>query len=609
MGGSIPMRFAKIRTKMIATLILMTILTATLISFTSYYISLKVIYEQAGKLGLESAKYNAEKIEAWAKEKAASLERTAVHLAKIDGVDKQKIQRMLQDAAEADTSFFSTFVGLENGDLIDGKGWVPGEKYDTIQRPWYQAAKKKNQIAFTPVYMDKNKKKQVNAIAIPIHIDGQEGVLAANMHIDKVGDQINAIKFGKTGYGILLDQNGVMITHPDEDYRMKSIEEIFQNKSIALLDTRGEKATGVEIVTFNQIKHLVVHVPIQFCDWELLLLAPLSEFQDPAKKMLLYFVFIAGACLVLMILLGFFIGTSISKPIEKMIQSVSKLAKGDLTENIDIDTKDELGTLSVGLNTMRKNLIHMIQDIENESDLLYKHAQRLTHSIEEISGGMIDFISLLSHDIKTPLTLIKGYVKGIQLGIANEPQKMEQYLNGIYERAEQIENITEDILDSAYEVEKSLILKKEMMDLQEFIFHLYHQAKMQIESSDRIFKGVLNIAKGQCYVDAVKWNRVWNNLISNAIKYSDKHSTITISVRQKKDFVVFSIKDEGVGMKEEDLEKIFDMFYRAKENRVKGYGIGLYISKKIIEAHGGEIKVASKLGEGSNFMFTIPICH
>ncbi|WZL73830.1 sensor histidine kinase [Clostridiaceae bacterium 35-E11] len=603
------MRFVKIRTKIIATLILMTMLTATLISFTSYYISLKVIYEQAGKLGLESAKYNAERIEAWAKEKAASLKRTAVHLEKIDGADKQKIQKMLQDAAEADRSFFSTFVGLENGDLIDGKGWIPGEKYETTQRPWYQEAKKKNQVAFTPVYMDKNKKKQVNAIAIPIYIDGQEGVLAANMHIDKVHDQMNRIRFGKTGYGILLDQNGVMITHPDEDYMMKSIEEIFRNENIASIHTPKEKNMGVEIVAFNQIKHLLVYVPIEFCDWELLLLAPLSEFQDPAKKMLLYFIVITGACLLVMIIVGFFIGKSMSKPIEKMIKSVSKLATGDLTENIDIATKDEIGILSVGLNTMRKNLIHMIQDIQNESDLLYKNAQRLTRSIEEISGGMIDFISLLSHDIKTPLTLIKGYIKGIQLGIANEPEKMEQYLNGIYERAEQIENITEDILDSAYEVEKSLILKKEMIDLQEFIFSLYQQAKMQIESSDRIFKGALNIAQGQCYIDAVKWNRVWNNLINNAIKYSDKHSTITITVRQEKDFVIFSIKDEGIGMKEEDLEKIFDMFYRAKENRVKGYGIGLYISKKIIEAHGGVIKVASKLGEGSNFMFTVPVCH
>ncbi|KUO70626.1 MAG: hypothetical protein APF77_17275 [Clostridia bacterium BRH_c25] len=600
------MKFRKIRTKITLALFLVTILTAVFIGVTSYLIFRNVLYRQAAELGMKSAQYNAEGIQGWAKEKIASLERTAVHISSIVPYDEQKVQKMLQEAAQADPLFYSVFIGFENGKMLDAKGWIPEAEYNSAQRPWYQLAVTANDTVFTPVYIDKNKKSLVTSIALPIQLHGVEGVLAANIPISNITQQVKSISYGETGFGILLDRDGMIIAHPDKQYVLQPLDKAFDVSTGSYLDIQRPYPT-VETVILQNKRRLLVSVPIEACDWKLLLIAPEAEFLTPVREMVVYLLSILGIILSLMILFGAYWGRKMSRPIEKMILSVQRLSEGDLTESVEIVSEDELGTLSEALNQMKYSLSDMIKNIHRESQSLHNYSKSLTNTIEEISSGVTDFITQLSHDLKTPLTLIKGYTTGLQMGVASNPDKVEEYLRGIYTRAEQIEEITEDILDSLYDIKKFLILESEKLDISDFSSLLFDDAKRQIESSGRSFEGSLSIEGGSLSGDKIKLIRVWNNLITNAIKYSDKGSTVQVTITQLPNELELIVRDEGIGIRAEEIEKVFEMFYRTKDREVKGYGIGLALARRIIEAHGGRIYASSKYMQGSSFIIKLPL--
>ena len=601
------MFFSKIKTKIVATLLLVTILTAAIIGITSYIMFRGVLSKQAAEIGMESAKYNAEKIETWAKEKIASLERTAVHVSSLESFDKNIIQKMMNDAAKSDASFYSIFIGLENGKLIDAYGWVPPEIYDARDRPWYRLAIKANGTILTPAYLDKNKDKLVTSIALPIKLKGTNGVMAANIPLDQVLLQLKNIKYGKSGYGILIDNEGTVIVHKDKDNILRKLDQVIPELNSEILKSIQNNNSGVKTIELSNEKQLLVYVTIPSCDWKLLLFAPISDFLDPVRDLAKNQINITLFALFIMLAIGVSLGNTISEPIEKMILSIKKLAQGNLTEEIEIVGKDELATLGITLNQMRENHAKVIRTIQKEIKLLHSHAIKLTISVENISSGVTDFISQLSHDIKTPLTLIKGYTKGMQIGVAERQGKTSEYLAGIYARTEHIETITEEILDSIYDVRRTLVLENKKTLIEDLVKTFSDVAKWQIEDSNRVFIGEIDTGKGFIESDETKLLRVWNNLITNAIKYSEEGSVVRIGIHQNQKELVFSVEDQGIGIKEADIEKIFDMFYRVKEKDVKGYGIGLAISKALIEAHGGNLKVESSSRQSTKFTFNLPI--
>lgn len=601
------MKYVKIKTKIVATLFLVTLLTAAMIGITSYAMFSSVLVNQVTELGIESAKYNAEMIESWAKEKKASLERTAVHISSLSRYDPEEIKDMLYNAAQADLSFFSVFIGVENNKLIDAYDWIPSQNYEVMTRPWYQLAVKSNDTVFTPVYMDKNKNKLVTSIALPIRIQDHKGVIAANIPMDQVLLTLGSIKYGKTGYGILIDHEGTIIAHYDKNNIFQKFNKVFAGINEDTLNSIQENNQGAQTVELHNQKLLMVYESIPSCDWKLLLFAPVSEFLTPVQEMAEKLILILVVTLFFMVIIGVTLGHTISGPIERIILYIQKLSNGNLTEQIEITGEDEIGILGVALNQMRENHADAIWTIQKEIQLLHSQAQKLTVSIEDISSGVTDFVSQLSHDIKTPLTLIKGYTKGIQIGIADSPEKTNEYLAGIYTKSEHIEHITEDILDSIYDVKKSLSLDSKKLNIGELVNMLFGNAKWQVENAKRIFTGNISIEGGVIRGDETKLIRVWDNLITNAIKYSEEGSKVSVTIKQTQNDIIFSVKDEGIGIRQEDMEKIFDIFYRTKDKDVKGYGIGLSISKAIITAHGGKITVESSIGQGSRFTFSLPI--
>ena len=286
--------------------------------------------------------------------------------------------------------------------------------------------------------------------------------------------------------------------------------------------------------------------------------------------------------IVLALIIGYFISKRISKPIENMNEDALKLANGDYNFQFDNNSNiSEIDTLANTLNYAKKELEH--------TDELRR-----------------DLMANVSHDLKTPLTMIKGYAEMIRdLNYDNE-EKRNANLNVIIEESERLNVLVEDILTlSKIQANKDTI-NKEDFDLVELINNIIKRYSIYKETEGYNFE-VNTPDKVIINDDKKKIEQVIYNLINNAINYTGDDNKVIINVIQDKKIRV-EIKDTGNGIKEEDLPHIWEKYYHSKKKHkrnVIGTGIGLSIVKTILESHKFKYGVISEVGKGTTFYFEI----
>ncbi|GAA0343188.1 hypothetical protein GCM10008967_37030 [Bacillus carboniphilus] len=212
-------------------------------------------------------------------------------------------------------------------------------------------------------------------------------------------------------------------------------------------------------------------------------------------------------------------------------------------------------------------------------------------------------IASISHDLKTPITSIKGYVEGIQDGVADTPEKMERYIQTIHTKANELDHLIEELfLFSKLDV-SAVPFHFEKVDLRTFVQFYIDELKDELERAE--VEVQIQDDGGDFYTKADREHlrRVFANVIQNAVNHLDKdEKRISIGLVRKSEYVMVSIKDNGKGISEDALPYIFDRFYRADQSRqasTGGSGLGLAIVKRIMEEHGGETWAKSRLGEGT----------
>lgn len=288
-------------------------------------------------------------------------------------------------------------------------------------------------------------------------------------------------------------------------------------------------------------------------------------------------------------LISFYVSRNIINPLITLKDATNKIKAGDLDFHIKTERKDEIGELFNSFEEMRSQLnqsIHLQVKYEENRKLL---------------------LSNISHDLKTPITAIKGYVEGIQDGIANSPEKMDRYIQTIYKKA----NDMDAMIDELFLFSK-LDLGRVPFDFIELDIVSYIE-----ECADDLsfeYEGCLRIKSQEQYpivvqADPEKLMRVFTNIISNSVKYKEKdYGTVTISVNPQQELVEIIINDDGPGISKEDLPFVFEQFFRADQSRNSnkgGSGLGLSIAKQIIEEHGGTIWINPNTDKGTEIHFTL----
>ncbi len=584
----------KIRTKLLIIMIIMGVIAALPITFISMTSLIKSSKEQVKNFGEKSVYYNSQIIQTWLSEKSEILMGLKTQLKQCS--NKQEVIELLKVYSDINQDFISIFIGINN-EMVDAYGWIPDESYKITERPWYQKAINQENYITTSVYRDVNKKRNVIAIASGIELQECKGVIAANVYVDYIVEIIDDIKYGENGFAVLLDDNYKLITGSKDEEQLALFNHVFEE--ISSKDRSFVKSEALEI-EIDGVEYIVAYSSIQGFDWNLFIMAPLSDFIYPAYAMQSQMFYILLANFVMIIIINYYLSRSISHPIETLVSGISSIAKGNFDRPINIQTHDEIGELSKELDKMRINLKKIFESFKYESKILSMNSQNLIQHLDETYQGTSRFLSMLSHDIKTPITLIKGYSKALNMEMV-EPDKTKEYIERIHYRSEQIENIVTDILDNTYEANDIKVNLKEIK-VSDYINMVLYNSENYVNNQKHEFIQKIeykNIdVEGTIEVDLTKIQRVINNILSNAVKFSKEDSMIILVIKQKEGRILTCFKDYGIGIRKEEREKIFNMFYKC-DNSKKGYGLGLYINKAIIEAHNGEIFFESEYQRGT----------
>lgn len=299
-------------------------------------------------------------------------------------------------------------------------------------------------------------------------------------------------------------------------------------------------------------------------------------------------VFMAIGILAILIIVGisrYFrrkLEDQIMEPIDKLIDAASRIEEGNFEEPVEYEGDQEFEKLCNTFNNMQASVKESIDRAEADDQ------------------ARTEMIAGMSHDLKTPLTSIKGYIKGVKDGVANTPEKQEKYLDIAYQKACAMEVLLQKLFYYSKLESGNMPMNLVKTEFGGFLFRLVedYRGDLKERNTDIVFLApeepvMVEIDHDQMY-------RVTRNIVENSIKYRCReHVLIQMNLLVKGEEVILKITDDGEGVPEEKLPHLFEQFYRGDETRnskIDGDGLGLYISKRIVEQHGGQIYASNRGG-------------
>ncbi|MCH5586265.1 HAMP domain-containing histidine kinase [Shimazuella sp. AN120528] len=277
-----------------------------------------------------------------------------------------------------------------------------------------------------------------------------------------------------------------------------------------------------------------------------------------------------------------FIGTYyIVRPIRLLTKATQKIAEGDYHVTLPVQRTDELGVLS-------------------------KNFSKMTASIEQLEEMRQQFVSNVSHEIQSPLTSIRGFAKTLQSNELSDEMR-KQYLLIIEQESERLSLLSKQLLLLASLEKEENLLQYSSFDLAEQMKQVVKLLEWQWRSKGLTIE--LKLPSTSITADAKLLFQVWVNLLTNSVKFTEAGGTIRLGIISTSESIQVEMEDTGIGMKKEELTRIFDRFYKVDKSRNKkeeGSGLGLAIVQKIVHLHRGTIQVTSKLKEGTRFQMNLP---
>lgn len=276
----------------------------------------------------------------------------------------------------------------------------------------------------------------------------------------------------------------------------------------------------------------------------------------------------------------------LTKPLRQMSAAAKSFSKGDFSARVPVRSNDEIGQLSAAFNNMAASLL----------------------SLEEMRSS---FVANVSHELKTPMTSISGFIDGILDGTI-PPEKEKHYLEIVSSEVKRLSRLVKSLLDAARIESGEYKVNPSEFDVMEMARRVIIGFEQQIDKKQLDIRGLDNEEKFVVYSDFDITYQIINNLVDNAVKFSNQGGYIEINLASKDDKIFVSVKNSGMGIPASDLPYVFDRFYKTDKSRSrdkKGVGLGLYIVKTILNYQGQDIWVKSVEGEYCEFVFTLKKAH
>jgi len=288
--------------------------------------------------------------------------------------------------------------------------------------------------------------------------------------------------------------------------------------------------------------------------------------------------------IIIAFVLTFVLSRRITSPIGVLAKVARWLGRGDLSQRVQFKGRGEVGVLAQAFNSMAADL---------------EHAEQLRRNM----------IADVAHELRTPLSNIRGYLEAIHDGVVESNAATIQSLS---EEADLLSRLVDELQELSLAEAGELKLVYRVEDIAKLVKQAVNSWQPQVAEKGILLSLDLPRNLPLVNIDRQRVNQVLHNLVENAVAYTGKGGTITLTAEKQGDWVEISVSDTGRGIPAEDLPNIFERFYRVDRSRARatgGTGLGLTIAKRLVEAHGGEIAVQSELGKGSRFSFTLPIAE
>ncbi|MFE4764637.1 HAMP domain-containing sensor histidine kinase [Bacillus mycoides] len=373
------------------------------------------------------------------------------------------------------------------------------------------------------------------------------------------------------------------------------IDRIKQFQINLILGEKDKKLTSMEIMDYeqNDIKYKIFIKPIKDVNGKINYFFAMTSLQpvDEAVQMIKdYYIYLVILVLILIVLVSFYYSKKIAKPLLQINDTTKRIADLDFSEKIPITTKDEIGDLSNSINTLSMTLHSYInqlqQDIEKE---------------KQLENTRKEFISGVSHELKTPLSIMKSCISILEDGVASN--KKEYYFKAMSKEVDKMDMLIIDMLELAKFESGTYKMEMDVFHIDEMIDYICEQLSPDITAKQlHVHK---HLSKIEVVANQHRIEQVITNFITNAIRYTPENENIIISTIEENESVKVCIENKGAHIAPEHLEKIWDRFYRGDTSRQRskgGTGLGLAISKNILELHSVQYGV-SNTEDGVLFFF------
>lgn len=313
----------------------------------------------------------------------------------------------------------------------------------------------------------------------------------------------------------------------------------------------------------------------------------LQEISETNEALRWFYLYLGIGGFALILILSLFYSRMVTRPLIALNNTAKRMAKLDFTAHTPIRQNDELGSLSYSMYTLSQNLDTALRELQEANQQLVEDMEQK----QRMEAVQQDFFANASHELKTPLSIIKGFAEGLQDGVS--AGKQDHYMKVIVEEADKMERLVKDMLDLAKLESGTLKLRKTTFILSELVeevvdklFHLLKEKKLEVV--------IIPANEMPIHADVGWLEQVIINFVVNAIRHAEEGSSITIRIEGSDEISIFSIENKGETIPDDQLEQIWDRFYRAELSRSRqtgGTGLGLSIVKRILDLHEFRYKV------------------
>jgi len=464
---------------------------------------------------------------------------------------------------------------------------------------------------FGSVYFDDTIREPLATISVPV-LNRSSGeivsVLVAELRFKAIWDLLNDIELTGEGEVYIIDQAGHVIAH-----RNPAI--VLRDSTIELpeVDGRAEGLSGTDVIVARDV--------LQFGNQELVVVAeqPISEALEPITNNLAIVVIAICVALAFPVILALFTIRRIVRPIEALATSAQAIGDGDFSQRVEVSSRDEVGQLAGSFNKMAEDLARTTTSIDNlnkeitERKRVEEELMEKTRKLAVASQAKSQFLASMSHELRAPLNAIIGFS---QLMMDEVPGKINdeqrECLSDVLDSGQHLLNLVGDILDLPKVEAGRIELKRRTLNLTAVIADVVKTVKPMLDANKHELTVSMEEGLPQVRADKSRLRQIFFNLLSNAIKFTPSGGRLAIQAGREGDWCQVSVVDNGVGIKKEEQERIFEIFTRSEtlpDGGKWGSGLGLAITKQFVEIMGGRIWVESEYGKGSRFTFTLPLAR